>query len=725
MRTLLALTLVMLVILLAAWVSADVRLPHVFGDHMVLQRQLPVPVWGWAAPGEQVSVQLDGEQAVVTTADAAGKWQVKLPAHEAGPARTLTVTGANQIVFTDVVFGEVWLCSGQSNMEWSVGGVVNAAQELAAADRPNIRQIKIPHVTAGFPQEDVEATWQVSAPNTVGGWTAVGYFFAVNLEEELGVPIGLLNSSWGGSAIDPWVPFEGYQGIPTLTGIQDRVRLTHPSSSAYKTRLDAYLAQLDEWLVTARAARADETVLAAAPAYPADLLPLTEWTAPTTLYNAMLNPLVPYAMRGSLWYQGESNHGEGMLYVDKTKALIEGWRAKWGLPNLTYYYVQIAPYRYGEENPNILPEFWEAQAAIERTISGTGQVLCYDVGNIDDIHPTNKQVVGKRMAALALANDYGQAGLVCRGPRFSALELEGNELRVRFTDTGSGLVSRDGKPLSWFEIIGPGTDWTVAKAVIEGDSVVLSAPEVTAPTAVRFGWNKIAEPNLSNVEGFPALQFRAGEVPKIDYLALKVPQQSEYQLVYDLNLTGLNGQINYDVDNSASIKGPIDRVAYFLELKQDKLPVQYAWTSMKAFTQDPRLIGVPTVASGAVFQQLVEDLEVISNVTGVQNGTGLGGNLEFWPHNYGQPNAANVPNASASLWDFGDQYGDPAEGYGSMQVGNYQAGQVVWAFNSWRSGSSSDIGIGNSTGETRDWTFARNASSYTQARLRVLVKLAN
>lgn len=411
------------------------------------------------------------------------------------------------------------------------------------------------------------------------------------------------------------------------------------------------------------------------------------------------------------------------MYYEKMKALIAGWREVWGEGDFPFYYVQIAPFQYGDESVTILPIFWEAQAkALD--IPNTGMAVIHDVGNLNDIHPRNKQDVGKRLALIALAKTYGRDKVVFSGPTYKAFSVDGDKLRVTFENVGSGLVSRDGLPLTRFEIIGEDTDFVPATAEIDGDSVVLSSAEVKKPVALRFAWHKLAEPNLANKEGLPAVPFRAGEVPQRDWLNLKVKEAKDYQLVYDLNLAHLGRDMQYDVDNSAGIAGGFDRIAYFLELQKQGEPTSYVYTSMDAFTQDVSKIGIPTVASEASFQQPVTDLTVISDVSGIVTGTKLtGGNIEFWPNNYSTANDKDIPNASGSLWDFGDKIEMPVDGYGCMQVHNHVAKQTLFAVNHWSNGNGADLGIGNSDGQTRDWTFASNAASYEVKRLRVLVRM--
>ncbi len=320
---------------------------------------------------------------------------------------------------------------------------------------------------------------------------------------------------------------------------------------------------------------------------------------------------------------------------------------------------------------------------------------------------------------------YGQSDVVCCGPTFKSLSLEGDKLRVNFDNVAGGLASREGKRLDWFEIIDADEGGFIeANAMIDGASVVLSAPGVPHPVAMRYAWSMLAEPHLMNSAGLPASAFRVGMAPKRDLLALKVPEAKDYKLVYDLDLGKLGHDINYDTDNHTKIAGSFDRIAYFMELQEGDGNTQYLYVSMDAFTSDLGKIGVPTLSSGAHFQMNVSNLFVVSNVKGIVNGASpSGGNIEFWPNNYAADNSANVPNASGAVFDFGDEPTDPADGYGSMQVHNHDAKQTLFALNHWSEGSQADIGIGNQPTKNPDWTFAGNAGTYQAKRLRVLVRV--
>jgi len=502
--------------LLSAGAIADVRLPHVFSDHMVLQREMPLPIWGWAEPGESVRVQL-GERTAATKADQEGCWRVELPAMEAGGPHELVISGKNTLRIADVLVGEVWICSGQSNMEMGVGVAMDAQKEIAAADFPRIRLFELPRNPAGEPVDDIGANWRVCSPKTIaaggwGGFSAAGYYFGRELHRELDVPVGLIDSSWGGTRIEPWTPPCGFAGVPALRNIVDEIK---EKGVTYRTKtLPGQMVEIERWIAATRAALAANDALPRSPYWPRH--PLQSEREPTGLYNGMIHPLVPLAIRGAIWYQGESNvhTADGMMYFEKMKALIGGWREVWSQKDLAFYYVQLAPFKYTLHKPSIspydMPEIWQAQLA-SLEIPNTGMAVTTDIGDWRDIHPKNKQEVGRRLALWALAKTYNREGVVCSGPLFSSMAVEGKKIRVKFDYVGGGLKSRDGKALNWFEIAGSDGVFHKASAQIDGDAVVISSEKVEAPVSVRYAWHMLPEPipNLVNEEGLPASPFRA------------------------------------------------------------------------------------------------------------------------------------------------------------------------------------------------------------------------
>ncbi|MEP3480294.1 MAG: sialate O-acetylesterase [Fuerstiella sp.] len=702
-----------------ASVEAEVKVPGFYTDHMVLQRQMPIRLRGWADPGEAITLQL-GTESASATADGDGQWKAELPAMEASSKpTTLTISGSNTITIKDVLIGEVWLCSGQSNMEWTVAQCGDAKKEIAEANYPVIRHLKIGHKPSTVPLDDLSAKWQICSPETAGSFSACSYYMGRQLLKELDVPIGLVNSSWGGTRIEPWTAPSGFAAVPKLSEIHSSVMGRTPGTEAYESTLNQHISATEDWLNSAKQSAAAGASVSSSPTFPASLVPFTRHQDPTMLYNGMIHALVGYPIRGAIWYQGESNHAEGMLYFEKKKALIGGWRDLWRQEDFPFYFVQIGPYNYGSEDPTILPRFWEAQEAVLK-LPNTGMVVINDIATLNNVHPPNKQEVGLRLANLALKNDYGRSDVVAGSPRFESLKVSPGQLVLTFSNTGGGLKTSDGQTASDFEIVGPGSDgFKPAIAKIIGDTVVLTSSEVKAPTAFRFAWHKLAEPNLRGGTGMPVGAVRGGKEPSF---ADNLPISDEYSLVYDLDLSKLGPQIQYDVA-VPDTAGEFDRVAYLLELKAAGQNLKSIFVSMDAWTNDASKLAVPTLGSGAVWQTTVNNLTVQSNVEGVQSGSNLkSGSIEFWPSNYGPMNSAKVPNASDSVYDFGDSANDPADGYGSMQIHNSAAQQTLIAVNHWKVGNKADIGIGNSSGRTKDWTFTGNADTYSKKRLRVFVR---
>lgn len=473
MKTILAL---LLAVALPAQAFAEVRLPHIFSDHMALQAGKPVPVWGWADPGEAVTLRFAG-QTHTATADADGRWRLTLSPLKAGDAPS--VMTVNDLTINDVIIGEVWLASGQSNMEKPLGEskegkpTFDYEKELAAADHPDIRLFHIKSAHPDTPQSDVDGQWVRCDPASLAAsdFSAAAYYFGRKLNAELKTPVGLIESTVGGTRIELWTAPEGFAAVPSLSAF----------SEAEKTP----------------GAKVDGVI------------------SVSTLYNGMIAPITGYAIRGLIWYQGESNVldiSDGDGYADKMTALVEGWRTVWH-DDFPVYYAQIAPHLYSVvraarvKSPEAEPELWEAQTAALR-LPKTGMIVTTDlVDNLRDIHPRDKKTVGERLADLALNKTYGRIDLPVSGPMLSTLTIAGNRAVVAF-DYANGLRSRDGQPLSWFTIAGADGAFHPAAAVIDGTRITVSSPDVSHPTVVRFAWSEAAQPNLVNAANLPAAPFR-------------------------------------------------------------------------------------------------------------------------------------------------------------------------------------------------------------------------
>jgi sialate O-acetylesterase len=491
---------------LAGASRADVTPAVLFTDHAVLQRDKPVPIWGRADAGEKVTVTF-GAQVRAVTAGSDGRWIVFL---DAVPARAqgadLTIAGRNTITLRDVVVGEVWLCSGQSNMAFTVSRGANAAQEIATANFPLLRHVEIGRMAAATPADSAKADgWKAATPQTVGTFTAVGYFFARDIHLKLGVPVGLVHSSWGGTPVEAWMSPAALAGNPAFSIVGERWQ---QAVAAYPQAKAAYEAQLPAWTKAQATAKAQGPAALAAwtkknPGLREPRVPLT----PASLFNGMINPLLPYALRGVLWYQGEANAGRAAEYHPLFAAMITHWRTHFGQGDIPFYWVSLANFKNpGDRTGRNYAFLREAQT---RTLSlpNTGQALAIDIGDPDDIHPANKQDVGRRLALLAKTRLYGIVG-DDTGPTFAGITREGPALRVRFTHAGGGLIAHD-KPVQSLELAGADQQFHRAEGSIERDTLVVSSPAVKEPVAVRYAWQNAPEANLYNGAGLPTVPFRS------------------------------------------------------------------------------------------------------------------------------------------------------------------------------------------------------------------------
>jgi sialate O-acetylesterase len=488
----------------AAFISpaqAAVRLPSLFTDHMVLQRDKPVPVWGRAEPGEEIVVEFAGQKKT-TRAGADGRWMLKLDPMPANAEPQ--VLKAGQMSVQDVLVGEVWLASGQSNMEWEMQMKPDSKADIPNTTHPNLRLIEVPKTTALTPQDDVPTQWARSSPESAAAFSAVGYYFGLKLHEELKVPVGIIQSAWGGTRIEPWTDLEGFDAVPELKAFATDVRAKLPGSDAYRAAQERHLAAVTQWQQAVKTALDKKQPVPAIPGQPQTFA--AGAGTPTALYNAMIHPLVPFALRGAIWYQGESNHNEGFVYTDKKKALLASWRRVFQQPDLPFYFVQIAPWNYGDEDAEILPQFWQAQRKCLE-IPNVGMAVISDIGEVTDIHPAHKKEVARRLSLWALSRTYGRGEVDPNGPLYASHAIEGAAIRVKFDHAAGGLASRDGKPLTHFEIAGRDGLFHPAEARIDGESVVLSSAKVPQPRRARFAWSKLAIPNLMDKDGLPATAF--------------------------------------------------------------------------------------------------------------------------------------------------------------------------------------------------------------------------
>lgn len=645
-------TIIVLLLALTSILFADAKLPAVISDHMVLQQNSKANIWGWAEPGEKIEVKgswqwLFGSS---TTTDKDGNWHLAIPTPKAGGPYEINIKANNTIAINDVMIGEVWVCSGQSNMEMGMKMVENSDTEIAAADYPNIRLFDVARQTSSHPNQDLTGSWVRCSPETVashgtwGGFSATAYYFGRQLHKELNVPVGLISSNWGGTVAQAWTPGDMLGDFPEYDQIakelksynlqeiekrdrekmnewQNKVGQTDLGSKQgwervnfddsewktmdqpvawSKTELDDFdgvvwfrkytnlppswankdliieLGPIDDidtvyfngqqigqnitwsvkrkYTVPASVSKVGKNLIAIRVIdgqseggmcgkpeqmiiYPAGasvdsaatlagswkykvsshikevpptptLLKKLSSNTPSVLYNGMIAPLVPYTIKGAIWYQGESNAQKPIEYRSLFPNMVESWREKWGIGDFPFYYVQIAPYHYKGQDINSAM-LREAQT-FSMSTPNTGMVVVSDIGDNDDIHPKNKLDVGKRLSLWALAKTYNKKGITYSGPIYKDMKIEGDKIRVSFDYTGSGLMAKGG-PLTDFTIAGPDKNFVDATAVIDGDTIVVSSDSVPNPVAVRFAFTNTNNPNLFNKEGLPASSFRTDD----------------------------------------------------------------------------------------------------------------------------------------------------------------------------------------------------------------------
>ncbi|MCX6983611.1 MAG: 9-O-acetylesterase [Lentisphaerae bacterium] len=490
------------------------KMANIFSDNMVLRRDVEVSVWGWALPGKKVTVSFKGQK-VSAFADLDAKWMLRLAPvkADADGAEMEIKTADERIAVKNILVGEVWVCSGQSNMQFSLREVPDGEKQVAAAKYPQIRLLTISSTPSDIPVDDIPAAdkWQVCDPDSVASFSAIGYFFGREISEKLNVPVGLIDNARGGTLAEAWTSYDGIKAEKGLNVIFDR-HLKLMEKEGFDKRVVQWQKDLNTWNSLSADEKREWPVIkkwwrkiAPPYGYPGDS------DAPSWLFNSLVNPLIPYAISGVIWYQGETNVPRGKEYGTLFPALINDWRKCWNQGDFPFYFVQIAPcHEFAEFN---LTDLWTSQYKTAKTIKNCDMVSPIDVGDFSDPHPKRKEPIGKRLAALALAETYGKTGIAFRSPAFKEMRIEGDKIRVFFSDVSAqGLVSRDGKPLSWFEIAGQDGKYHQATAVIDGANVVATSAEVKSPCSIRFSWNNAAEPNLSDKNGLPVLPFSSEEL---------------------------------------------------------------------------------------------------------------------------------------------------------------------------------------------------------------------
>jgi sialate O-acetylesterase len=474
-----------------------------FTDHAVLQRDVAVPVWGRAAPGEKITVRHRGQK-LETTAGPDGRWAVQLaPMPASAEGTDLVISGTDTVTLHDVVVGEVWLASGQSNMEWPLSLARNGPGEVAAAHSPLIRHLSVVHSPSDLPTDTVKTGgWQTATPGTAGKFSAIGYFFARALVERLSVPVGIIHGSWGGTPIESWLAepvLRTTRAWPRFNQEWQKALKVFPQKKAEYPALDAAWRKADE----AQRATGQPNPL------PWPHPPVGPGTAyaPGALFNGMILPFAPFALRGVLWYQGESNVGQEAEYRELFPAMIRDWRAHWPQGDFPFYFVQIQNFADRDAGGRKWAALREAQTAA-LALPNTGMAVSIDVGEPDNLHPTNKQPVGERLALIAEAKLHGLP-VEWSGPVFQSATREGLALRVKFTHA-AGLVLRPIPP-GGFEVAGTSKVFHAALARVEGEDVLVSSPDVTRPIAVRYAWTNSPPVSLYNGAGLPAVPFRSDD----------------------------------------------------------------------------------------------------------------------------------------------------------------------------------------------------------------------
>ena len=495
---------------------ADVKTPAIIGDNMVLQQNHKNPIWGWADAGETIKISIAGQNHT-TKADAKGNWKVKLdPMKASSDAKTLKI---NNVKYNNILVGEVWLCSGQSNMGWGLGNSDDADLEVMTANYPNLRLISIPQIGTQEAQKDFNGQWEVTTPDIAKNFSAVGYLFGRRLHQALGIPVGLIDNAWGGSACEAWIPRDRLNKLAVAKPYMKQWEKTEATFN-YDKLLASYEAKLKVWQEKAQAARKlGKPQPSGRPRAPRNQL--TGQHRPANLYNGVLNPIIGYGIKGAIWYQGESNGRRGHAYREVFPLMIQSWRDAWNQGDFSFYWVQLADFMNEVPEPPTVqtwPELREAQTLTLDKLKNVGEAVIIDVGEGRDIHPRNKQIVANRLVRNALHKDYG-IEIACQSPRYQSMEIKGNKMIITLGDVGQGLYCFDVREPVGFAICGKDKKFVWAQAKLLGkNQVEVWAEGIENPIAARYAWADNPVCNLYRKDGsvtLPVTPFRTDDFPMI------------------------------------------------------------------------------------------------------------------------------------------------------------------------------------------------------------------
>ena len=707
------------VLLCAATAGAQVKLDDCFSDHMVLQRELPARVRGTAAPGEKVSVSFAG-QTVEATADAEGEWQVTFAPLKANkePAEMVVKGENNTVTIKDILVGEVWICSGQSNMEYRLGTSKHVDKEalVAAANYPLIRTIHIPRTRSINPSRTVPVPWKPVLPENIKPFTAVGYFFGVELYKALDVPIGLVNASWGGTRIEPWTNADGFRSVPQGEAIAKSLAARTGGTREYDAATKKYMAAMRKWLAEANAEVAKKRVPPAPPEYPAEFS-TTGRTTPGVLYNGMSHPFTGMTVRGAIWYQGEANLGQWFDYDWQMHALLNGWKKAFSNPDLHFFFVQIAPYRYRKEMPRNCLGLWARQQRFADE-SKSGMAVINDYGNPTDIHPTDKRPVGDRLARFALNRVYGKKDVVCDPPRPTGFKADGSKAVVEFSNAKSWSTA-DNAPIAGFELAGIDGKYVPAEAVADGAKIVVSAPGVAAPRYVRYLGSNVSLGNLRAESGLVPAPFRISNVTLDEELAYLSKREG---LIYEYDLfSGAAKKVPAPiVDNSAKFAGKkLTRLSYLFIAKDKKGKTTFAEISLDPFASDLKLVGIPGSKASRNLNPQIRNIALRTNADNLIDGDEIKlGSIEFYFTNYRPQSRGSARQAPGERFDANDTPGGETLGYGCMQFHSC-SGIPIICFNRLQGGKFADLGFGRNPNGEPDWTFSKSGKNYESTKLLV------